>query len=199
MGRYTRQNIDALLAADDQATIVLLLYDDVGLQNIPPAWRTDRSIELVQLDVPEFLFASDANIQFDVSLQVATRLKEFVETLHIDIFHNSTPFVMPYPATLPDVPIISTCYDLIPLIFPFDYFVSAIERQRYLGNFQKVVASKKVVAISRTTAGDLISYGGYPAQKIQTIYPLIIPYFAKRRMRRRSYLRKSPICERRFF
>ena len=55
------------------------------------------------------------------------RLQAMLRHLQADVYLDTTPFLPPFYTGLTRTPVVATCYDLIPLIFPRDYFLESAE------------------------------------------------------------------------
>ena len=79
--------------------------------------------------------------------------------------YHSTYYLMPYRV---NVPVVFTCYDLIPLIYP-QYF-SPLQRMIYrVAHRIAARASSCIIAISESTKSDLTKYFSIDEQKISAI------------------------------
>jgi alpha-1,3-rhamnosyl/mannosyltransferase len=99
-----------------------------------------------------------------VALSAATRV------LHPDLLHCGHPNATPLGN--PGCPRITTCHDLIPLRYPEHYldwrdgFLAGrtwLDQRRYQ-------SADHVIAVSETTANDLVTLLGVPADKITVVY-----------------------------
>jgi glycosyltransferase involved in cell wall biosynthesis len=112
-------------------------------------------------------------------LRYSNRLQAMLRNIGAHVFHNATPFVFfgPYYTALTQVPVVATCYDLIPLIFPRDYFDTGDQRDSYYRMLRNLRAATRVAAISRSAAADFRLYTGYPAAQIDVAYPFVEKVF----------------------
>ena len=79
--------------------------------------------------------------------------------------YHSTYYLMPYRVT---VPVVFTCYDLIPIVYPqyFSIFQRAIYRTAHL---LAARVSSQIIAISESTKSDLTRYLSLGERKIHAI------------------------------
>ncbi|MDX6554744.1 MAG: hypothetical protein QOD86_939 [Miltoncostaeaceae bacterium] len=92
-------------------------------------------------------------------------------------FHAMSPFEMTIPLAelwplevrRPDVRLVVTLYDLIPLIFPDVYLSDPITRARYRSRLEMVRAADRVLAISEATARDAVRLLNIPREKVRAI------------------------------
>ena len=135
IGRYVVNLARALLATAPELPLTLL-YDPTAPTRLtlPPAPR---------IAYPWSPFA----------LSQQWRLPRLLRRLGAQLYH-SPYYLMPYRLSLP---VVVTCYDLIPLIWP--QFFSPGQRLLYrLMHWLALAAAHTVLAISETTRADLIRY-----------------------------------------
>ena len=100
------------------------------------------------------------------------------DTLPPDIWYQSSPF-----ESLPDpvdtlwpawargrhTRLVSTLYDLIPLIYADEYLRDAVHRRSYFARLELLRHSSRILAISEATANDAIRLLGLPARKLEVV------------------------------
>lgn len=86
------------------------------------------------------------------------------------LFHMTQPFGVPRGS---GVPRIFTCHDILPLVLPHQYlhgsFLNLKPHIRRLGDFARYQGAKRVIAISRHTADDLIRLLHVPGHRIDVV------------------------------
>ncbi len=100
-------------------------------------------------------------------------------------YHVMSPFELrpPLDAVLPPVvkelglPVVTTLYDLIPLLEPQRYLSSAPARQAYEARLEVVRRADLVLAISEHTRADAIEHGGVVPDRVVTIGGGVSPFF----------------------
>ncbi|TMK37636.1 MAG: glycosyltransferase family 4 protein [Actinobacteria bacterium] len=175
MGRYTQQQLRAVLDADDRNEYVLL---------------ANRGNDL-SLIVPEVLEAENTSIQVyspppleqdlqhtGVLLRLAEDYQAWMARLDLDVYHATTPFLLEYPLLLQfDVcPMVATFYDAIPLLFPEHYYGTtvsdALARDHYLRTLELVKRAERVLAISDAAGRDARQECGIPPERIDRAWPI---------------------------
>jgi len=184
IGRYTQQQVFEALRADPNLEVFPLvrekidpmscLYDWLAMPRVHPIWIDDGGEGAAPSTLPHHEWL----------LRYSYRLQAMLRNLGAHIFHDATPFVFtgPYYTAVTQVPVVATCYDLIPLIFPRDYFDSVASRDGYYRMLRNLRAANRVAAISRSAATDLRLYTGYPAERIDIAYPFVEAVFRPRRV-----------------
>lgn len=197
MGRFTQQQVFEALRADPSLEVFLILQDPLLPERCVHDWTNMPRVHPVWLDREGGEAVAPGKHPFERKLLYGHRMQSLLRRLRVDLLHDATPFIHePYTA-LTRTPVVATCYDLIPLIFPKDYFQPPIERSSYLGQLRNLRVAARVGAISHSAAWDLRCYTGYPADRIDITYPFIETAFrldavgADRRARARAALRAS--------
>lgn len=100
-------------------------------------------------------------------------LTRFLVDNQIDILYLPSPMDVPYPdvylsGELPDVRLMATVYDIIPLIFSDFYLPTPEMRDRYQMYLNLLKGAHHLLAISEHTRQDLINIG-IPGDRITTI------------------------------
>jgi glycosyltransferase involved in cell wall biosynthesis len=95
-----------------------------------------------------------------------------------DIWHVMSPFeslhedvgaVWPRWARGPRTKLVTTLFDLIPLVFPEQYLGTPIARSRYQQRLQLIEHSDRVLTISEATAADAVRLLGISARRIDVV------------------------------
>lgn len=197
MGRFTQQQIFEALRTDPSLEIFLILQDPLLPERCVHDWTKMERVHPVWLDRESGEVVAPGKQAFERRMLYGHRLQAMLRNLGADLFHDATPFIHePYTA-LTQTPVVATCYDMIPFIFPGDYFSTQAERVSYYGQLRNVRAATRVGAISRSAAHDLRCYTGYAADRIDITYPFIEGVFRlgpvgqDQRQRARAALRGS--------
>ena len=108
-------------------------------------------------------------------LGVGDRLKSFsdVAGMEIDVLHVNSPFELPAVTDLlPPVRarrLVTTCYDLIPYLFPDHYLSDPQASAAYRRRLGLIATSDMVVTDSQSAADDVTAYLGVPQRKVRVI------------------------------
>ncbi len=161
IGRYTFNLIRALgPVAPDQAFTVWYNPALCNTRHDLTALARSPNVRLERLDVRTF------------SLQEQWRLPARLGECRAGLYH-SPYYIMPYR---PGVPTIVTLYDLMPLRYP--HYFSPHQRLIFnVANRLAVRAARRVIAISRATANDLVQLLHVPLEKIDVIPLAADPLF----------------------
>lgn len=146
IGRYTSNLIRALASYQDFISVQTLRGPGPLSYPIGP-------------DQPEISVRASV-----FSLHQQWEIPRFLGKQNASLYH-SPYYLMPYHL---NIPIVFTCHDLIPIIFP-----------QYFGNFQRVIyrvahliaarVSSRIIAVSESTKSDLTRYLSVDEQKISAI------------------------------
>ena len=178
MGRYSQQQVFEALRSDLDLEIFLLVRDELDTGRCLHDWLSTPRVHPIWLDEGTERVEPGTLPHHELLLRYSNRLQATLRNLRVDVFHNATPFLtLPYYTALTRVPVVATCYDLIPLIFPRDYFHTIEGRDSYYRMLRNVRAATRVAAISRSAAADLHLYPGYPAGQIDVAYPFVEKIF----------------------
>jgi glycosyltransferase involved in cell wall biosynthesis len=173
MGRFTQQQVFEALQADPTLEVFPILHDPLLPERCVHDWMTMPRVHPVWTERDEVDGAAASGRCRERKLYYAQRLQSLLLQLGVDLFCDTTPFLdEPYSA-LTRTPVAATCYDLIPLIFPRDYFGDPGHRATYYAQLRNLRAATRVGAISQSAARDLRFYTGYPAPRIDITYPFI--------------------------
>src|SRR5204863_5522742 len=115
-------------------------------------------------------------------LKFSAELQEWLLRAEVDLYHTTTPFLPPVASDIDVCPVVATLYDLIPLVYPGEYFPAGTPsgaplRAEYFRGLQLVRRARRLVAISASAAGDASAYLGYPADRATVAYPVVEPHF----------------------
>jgi glycosyltransferase involved in cell wall biosynthesis len=182
MGRFTQQQVFEALRADPSLEVLLILQKPLDPDKCLYDWQRMDRAHPVWLDPALGAEAPNARPEHERLMLYSHRLQAKLRALGADVFHDATPFLPPYHTALTQTPVVATCYDLIPLIFPRDYFSGQAERDSYLRMLRNLRIATRVAAISRSAATDLHLYTGYPRSQIDITYPFVDEVFRLRMM-----------------
>ncbi len=199
MGRYTQQQIFEALRTDPDLEVFLLVRDKLDPAQCLYDWSFMPRVHPIWLDEGSEGATPGTLPHHEWLLRYSNRLQAMLRNLNIDVFHDATPFVFtgPYYTGLTQAPAVATCYDLIPLIFPRQYFPDLAARDSYYRMLRNIRSATRVTAISRSAADDLRLYTGYSAAQIDVAYPFVDKVFrvgavdATRRAAARQLLRST--------
>jgi glycosyltransferase involved in cell wall biosynthesis len=179
MGRYTQQQAFEALRADPSLELFFILQDKLEPDRCVYDWLAMPRVHPIWLDDGREGAVPDTLPPHELLLRYSHRLQATLRNLGVDLFHNATPFLPPYYTGLTRVPVVATCYDLIPLIFPRDYFVNHEQRDAYYRMLRNLRSATRVTAISHSAATDLRLYTGYPSDRIDITHPFVEDAFRR--------------------
>ncbi|MEY3731530.1 MAG: hypothetical protein RLZZ57_2286, partial [Pseudomonadota bacterium] len=180
MGRFAQQQVFEALRADPSLEVFLILQKPLDPTKCLYDWQRMDRAHPVWLDPALDAEAPDARTEHERLMLYSHRLQAKLRALGADVFHDATPFLQPYYTALTQTPVVATCYDLIPLIFPYDYLPGLAERDSYLRMLRNLRTATRVAAISRSAATDLHLYTGYRRSQIDITYPFVAEVFQLR-------------------
>jgi len=171
MGRYTQQQLRAVLAADPTDEFVLICNADDDETLIDPEVAAAPNVTLAR--APEATQPHWGDDEGD-ELRLAEAFQAWVSGLGVNLFHLTTPFhlVAPTMATFDACPLVATFYDLIPLRYPDAYLGLASTRRGYVRALSLVMGATRWVAISEASRQDAVTHLGLPWEKIDVAYPV---------------------------
>lgn len=118
------------------------------------------------------------------TLGAGDRLRSFsdVAGLDVDLLHVNSPFEVPTVTDLlPPVRarrIVTTCYDLIPYLFPDRYLTDPRADSAYRRRLGLIATADMVVTDSRSAADDVVEHLGVPSSKVRVIGAGVAPEFS---------------------
>ncbi|HEY4938884.1 MAG TPA: glycosyltransferase [Actinomycetota bacterium] len=175
MGRYTQQQLRAVLDVDDRNEYVLLANRGNDLSLIVPEVLEAENTSIEVYSPPRLLRDPQHT---DVLLRLAEDYQTWLASLDLDVYHATTPFLLEYPLLLQfDVcPTVATFYDAIPLIFADHYYgttvYDALARDHYLRTLRLVTGAARVLAISDAAGRDAVEHCGIPPERIDRAWPI---------------------------
>lgn len=93
------------------------------------------------------------------------------------ILHLTSIFEVYYLSFPKNIKKIITLHDIIPILFPENFFENEKAKQWYLKRLSWVKKADKIITISEVSKKDLIKKLKIPTQKIEVVYPAIDSYF----------------------
>lgn len=172
MGRYTQQQLLAVLSADDRNEYVLLCNRGNDTSLIAPGILGAPNVSI------EF-YAPPAGLPWhvehpDALLRVAEHYQDWIYRQGLDVWHCTTPFLRQPPFLLhfDACPMVVTFYDLIPLRFSEQYLDGSPLRDHYFRTLELVKGTTRLLAISDAAGRDASQYLGIPAGRIDRAWPI---------------------------
>jgi len=161
--------IDARMVSDIKFGIARYVVNLV--KAISRVDQKNQYVVLVQNDLLPKIIGVQNNIEYEftkikwLSIQDQLLLPLLIRKIRPDVFH-ATSFVVPL---FQPCRTIVTVHDLIHMVFPADYGFQHKLYYQYV--FKKALKSAdKIIAISKHTKSDLISFLGIEPKKIEVIY-----------------------------
>ena len=155
IGRYVSNLIEAMTPFRDEISLHIIQNQSQVNNRIPETYRSTPT------NVSVF------------SLKQQWVIPKLVKRVSGSLYH-STYYLMPYRVK---IPIVFTCYDLIPIIYP-RYF-QHVQRSIYkIAHLIAAKASSHVIAISMSTKSDLMRHLSVEDQKISVIPLAADPHFS---------------------
>lgn len=165
MGRYTQQQLRAVLEVDRENEYVLLCEHDADLSLVDPVVR--RAPNVVVRRGPE-------RTGDPMSLRSAAAYEDWIDGLDVDVYHAATPFlfVEPVLADFTACPVVATFYDLIPLLYPEHYLGAGAGYECYLWALGLVLNATRLLSISEASGADARRHLGTPPERIDVAWPM---------------------------
>lgn len=110
-------------------------------------------------------------------------MQGFIERVKPDIFHATSPFDIWNvfePGWYKNCNVVSTVYDLIPLVFEDRYLKDAKTRAEYYARLDFIKQSDRIMVISECTKKDIVRFLSIPEERIDVIYAGVDRDFAVR-------------------
>lgn len=176
MGRFTQQQLKAVLQADRDNDYVLLCDPRADLGLILPEIR--RAPNVFFKFPPAWSEGSGFLGSAASGLRLSAEFQDWMYRQDFDLYHSTTPFLLwePIHAHFDACPMVVTQYDLIPLIFPGRYLDGPF-REPYLRVLGMLRGASRLLAISRSARRDAAVYLGFPEDRIDVAYPVANPVF----------------------
>ena len=176
MGRYTQQQLAAVLAADTGDEFVIICPPGADLSLVKDEIRFSPAVS-VQEWAGDLESANDSGSL----LKRGAAYEEWIGAAGIDVYHATTPFQLSEP-TIADFsvcPLVATYYDAIPMVFPAQYMQGwpARERDTYSRSLALLSRAARLIAISGSARDDAGLYLGFPRSRIDVACPVAEPCF----------------------
>lgn len=160
MGRYSQQQLSEVLRIDGDNHYLLLCTEDADTSLILPDIRRAPNVSITRIPARLTAAHDDAD-----RLRAAEAYQRWLAGHHLDVYHATTPFY-DMPPVVPNFdvcPLVTTLYDLIPLIFPEHYGLTdeAFGRS-YLLATGLLTRADRIIAISESARRDAWTYLGVP-------------------------------------
>lgn len=177
MGRYTQQQLAAVLEVDQDNEYVVICPPDADLSLVKDEIRDSPAVVLREYSGGDSDAATAADT--DSLLRRAEHYEQWIGREGIDVYHSSTPFLLSEPtaADFTACPLVATFYDAIPLIFPAQYLEGWAEYDTYMRTFAQLTRAARLIAISESARGDASFYVGFPPSRVDVAYPVAEPCF----------------------
>ncbi|MGI8983961.1 MAG: glycosyltransferase [Acidimicrobiales bacterium] len=172
MGRYTQQQLAAVLAVDTENTYVVVCPPGADLSILKEEIRDSPAVVVAEC-------AAGGAAGTETLLQRAEAYEAWIVGAGIDVYHSTTPFLLSEPtaADFTACPLVSTFYDAIPLVFPDQYLKGWAEYDSYMRVLTQVGRSARLVAISGSARDDASLYVGFPPSRVDVAFPVAEPCF----------------------
>ena len=169
MGRFTQQQLAAVLAIDhdndyivlcDRSADLSLLASEISAAEnayvmLPPAWDDGHAVGQGSI------------------LRRGEEFQDWLYRLDVGLYHAATPCLLwePVLAQFDACPVVATLYDLIPLVYPSRYLDGGDHDGPYFRALQLVGRADRVLAISESAKNDARIYLGISPRRIDIAYP----------------------------
>jgi glycosyltransferase involved in cell wall biosynthesis len=167
------------------------------LQAVQSVGNSERGIARFVTEIARHLVAGPHDARIDLflwndrlpwterlaDLDLGDRLRSFsdVAALDVDVLHVNSPFEVPNSADqFPPVRarrIVTTCYDLIPYLFPDRYLTDRYASGAYRRRLSLIATSDAVVTDSRSAADDVIEHLDVDPKRVTVIGAGVSPAF----------------------
>lgn len=175
MGRYTQQQLAAVLAAGTDDEFVLICPPGADLSLVKDEIRTSPAVEIREWDGGEPESVADTGSL----LRRGAEYEEWIAKARIDVYHSTTPFGLSEPtvADFTVCPLVATFYDAIPLVFPAQFLEGWAGYDAYMRTLTMLTRATRLIAISASARDDAGLYVGFPLSAIDIAYPVAEPCF----------------------
>ncbi len=180
MGRYTQQQLAAVLEHDRENEYLVLLFPRLpDGRDRGDGQGARRTSCLTKVELPSLANGILGVPKTDV-LRFSAEFQAWITKYGVDVYHATTPFIPPVIPDFDAAPFVATLYDLIPLVYPRHYFGAAAGRfqsgyDEYVRGLQLVSRAAHLLAISASARDDARAYLGYPSERATVAYPAVDP------------------------
>lgn len=177
MGRYTQQQLREVLRRDTTNEYFILTYPGIRKTLIDPEVSSSSRVQFLFIDLNE-INNDGLSLNREKVYEYSGKFQEILYKKKIDLYHATTPFLNPIITDFAVCPYLCTLYDLIPYIYPQEYFGSNFELAiDYALALKFLQASQRLISISLATKQDAYFLLGYPKDRNQVAYPIVEPCF----------------------
>jgi glycosyltransferase involved in cell wall biosynthesis len=180
-GRYTQQQLREVLKLDAENEYLLVCHANADVSLILPDIRAARNVSIARLGLAGLQRHEYPN-QSDKMLRHTAQYQEWLYKQRIDLYHATTPYQLDeLVLTSFDVcPIVTTLYDLIPMVYPQHYWPYGTPFHEELGYaLRSMTKADRLLAISESAKSDAHLYLGVPQDRIDIAYPIAEPIFRR--------------------
>lgn len=103
----------------------------------------------------------------------------FLKTYKPDLIHITSLFEVYFISIPEDIKSVVTLYDVIPLIFPDQYFRNEKAKRWYEERLVQAKKASKIITISKSSKKDIQKFLNIPSEKIEVIYGGVDERFKK--------------------
>ena len=178
IAQFTQEQTRSTLRIDSANTYLLLCDPGTNIDSIHAEIRSAPNAHVVCAPA-ELGSSMPRNDSRQVLLARFALYMRWLEDLRLDLFHATNP-AMPECVLAPgfDVcPYVATAYDLIPLLYPAQYFPHHADRETYDQRLLFLQQATAVAAISHATARDVTEHLGVSPERIHITHPAPAPCF----------------------
>ena len=166
MGRYVDHIIELLISRGHQ--VCVLLFQDCHLT------RTSEILKKCSVRYANYnveTLGATAEARYADGQAFTTFLSKLVSVDGFDIYIDSTPSLAPMRFDLLACPVLTVCYDFIPLKLLEDYVTIDVVVDLYYNCLLRKSKADHIISISETVAVEISKFLGFPADRISVISP----------------------------
>jgi glycosyltransferase involved in cell wall biosynthesis len=172
MGRYVEHVIELLLGKGHE--VCLLLFQDCYLQRSSPLLQT-CTVRYANYSAENLAPTTEG--RYGDAHGFTTFLANLVEADGFDLYVDATPFLAPMRFDLLACPVVTICYDFIPLKLINDYITNEVIVELYYNGLSRVLKADHVISISETVADEAGRFLGIPQNRLSVISPRLDPMY----------------------
>ncbi|ADL02593.1 glycosyltransferase [Brevundimonas subvibrioides] len=172
MGRYVDHVIDLLQSKGHE--VCVLLFQDCHLERSSPLLQT-CGIRYANYNVETL--APTTELRYRDAHNFTTFLSKLVALDGFDLYVDATPFLSPMRFDLLACPVVTICYDFIPLKLLHDYITNEVVVEIYYNGLSRVLKADHVISISETVALEAAQFLGLAPEAISVIAPRLDPIY----------------------
>ena len=174
MGRYVSHIIELLKENGEDVTV--LLFRNCYLSREDEVFKSNN-IRFANYD-PEYCPPTLVERQ-DLAQKFTGFLSALIRADGFDLYIDATPFICPFRLDLLACPIVSVCYDFIPLKYLSDYIVNDVIVDIYYNGLRRLARADAVICISDTSMNDAQRYLGIEIERLCVIAPRLDPAYER--------------------